>query len=360
MRAAVICSAVLLLALPSSAAAGGAAPWFGQYRVTLSGSQHVDWTLNHPDGGPCDPAQTGSGSEQVDLHGGAAIVTAHGAPGLVVVDPLDEMQLGAVVTRNGSVTVAPPSGDTTGCPGGGDDATPTPPPDCGTKTSAQRLSLITPDLTGVRVDASALSDPGPALFGNCPVNGTAFPAVVAATAPLDARLFGLDGAPLVHAQAVGTVPLADADVTGSQRAEYTLQFTRLFAVPLVSVPSSAKAVPVDARGAAVPLGCPRGGPACTGTLSLGLGGNAAETRGFRATAGTSPFPAPVVHSEPVLGSVRVRLRAGQRRTVRVRAPQFTGAARRALNGVDVDVILRFANGRRSLRYVAASLPVKAR
>lgn len=346
--------------LAAVAAAVALAPWFGQYRVTVTGSQHVDWNLNHPDGGPCDPAQTGSGSEQVDLHGGSAIVTAHGAPGLVVVDPLDELQLGAVVTRNGTITVAAPSGDTTGCPGGGEDATPAPPPDCGTKAGTQRLSLITPDLTGVRVDASALSDPGPALFANCPVYGAGFPAVVAATVPLDARLFGPEGAPVFPAQGTGSVPLADSDTTGGQQSTFTLQFTRLLAVPLVSVPAAVKSVPVDARGAAVPLACPRGGPACNGTLSLGLGGNAAETRAFRTTAGVAPYPAPVVHSEPVLGSTRVHLRAGARRTFRIRAPQFSGAARRALNGVDADVILRFAKGKRSLRYVAVALPFRAR
>jgi hypothetical protein len=178
LAAALLCAGAL-----APVAAADAAPASGlkkaTFKVTVEGVQTTSWKTDHPGGGGCDGAVTGSGTEKVRFASRPTVVNATvlkglSAPVLAKRGAYVEAKpaLRGKVTRQGTLDAPPgPCGGT----GGGTNI----PRDCGTKSFrgvgfplAYALAVKPKDQLDVRPEF--IDDP----FKNCPSGGSSFPTLV--------------------------------------------------------------------------------------------------------------------------------------------------------------------------------------
>lgn len=356
-------AAPLLAAVLAAAPAQASAPWVGQYLVGVGGGrQQTSWTLSHADAGACDVSQNGSGTETATFQAGAgspmfAAGSGSGAPRL---GPASDVLLPAIVDREAQVAYGPDDGDD----GPAYCATPPPAapasPDCGTKT-AEGFIDVTPT-SGLGLDiqpgASQLAGGGPP-YAACAFHGVPFPSLVEPSLTLSAASFGPAAPASFLADGGASRPVADPGTSGTSTIDIQLRFTRALVTGSTRPGPGAGTLAVARDGSlSLPLRCPRGGPACAGTIQLGTGGLAVSIES-RLRAGPSAFPAPVTSTEPTVASNAFRLRPGRAGRVRLRLASGRRLVRR-LARIDVDLVESVRKGSRLLRFVIGTTHLRAR
>ena len=351
--------AVLLAADP----AHGAAPWVAQYVVGVAGGQQTtSWTIDHADAGACDVSQHGSGTETATFHAAQgspmfAAGTGSGAPRL---GPASDVLLPATVDREAQVTYGADDGDD----GPAFCTTPVPAapasPDCGVK-EAQGFVDVTPT-TGLGLDvqpgASQVGGDGPP-YAACAFHGVPFPTLVEPSFQLAGASFGPQAPPSFVADGKAARPVTDPDTSGTSAIDLQLRFTRVLLTGSTRPGRGAGSLAVRRDGTlSLPLRCPKGGPACAGTIQLGTGQlSVGIESSFR--AGASAFPAPVTSTEPTVASNRFALKAGRSGRVRLRLASGRKLVTR-LSKIAVDLVESVRKGSRSMRFVIGATHLRAR
>jgi hypothetical protein len=174
VRHTVTTALVLLAALPAAAQAAQQLKT-ERFEVSVKGVQTTAWSLDDPGMGQCNPGAEGQGTEVVRFNTAkpTTIVATRFSPKLVTFGT-GEVQAQAKVTRRGKV-VSDPFDPRCGGKGGGGQST----PDCGTKRAKIWLSLSYEGFgkpSGVKLRNHPFPMPG--LYGDCPVIGTYFPALL--------------------------------------------------------------------------------------------------------------------------------------------------------------------------------------
>lgn len=351
--------AVLLAAVPAHASA----PWVAQYVVGVAGGQQTtSWTINHADGGACDVSQTGSGTETATFQAGQgspmfAAGTGTGAPRL---GPASDVLLPATVDREAQVAYGADDGDDGPAFCAMPVASAPANPDCGPK-EAQGFVDVTPT-TGLGLDIqpgpSQLSGDG-SPYASCAFHGVAFPTLVEPSFQLAGASFGPKAPPSFVADGRAARPVTDPDTSGTSAIDLQLRFTRALVTGSTRPGRGAGSLAVRRDGTlSLPLRCPKGGPACAGTMQLGTGElSVGIESSFR--AGASAFPAPVTSAEPTVASNRFRLKAGAGGRVRLRLASGRKLVAR-LSRIDVDLVESVKKGSSSLRFVIGTTHLRAR
>ena len=358
---------VVLGGLPATAPAAAspaAVPWFGTYTGFVTGGQKTTWRLDDPGDGACQVAETGSGSESINLTGARTatfLVSGVGSTVLSMQLPDPDVTGTALVSRSGTITDGPPPPDTANCPSfGGGDGGAAAGPDCGTLPLKWAFSLQPgPSSLHVAAPLNAPDTDGTG-FLQCPAQDTQWPGV--APADLFFPPVGLGplpplgtGQPLVEMDGVGVDPFASGTVTGSTSSTLKLMLSGA-AVPTVAVFPDVQAVPVDSAGSArVPMACPKHVPSCQGKVSLDLstGGGGDDD-----DDATPTYPAAVPQGDQALGTpASFSLKGGRRTTAKVKLGR--GIALDAFADVDIDAVVKPAGtGRRATPYVIGRVTLK--
>ncbi|MCW2994419.1 MAG: hypothetical protein JWQ18_1914 [Conexibacter sp.] len=352
LRRATVLSLLGVAALVAGASASAAeaprpaiVPWIGNYAISVTGTQANSWTEHHEPTGPCDAKLDGSGKETDTLRAPPSvpiIATGIGPNVLTVVPAGGFEQTSLDLSRQGSVTeVDPTPSDADGCPefGGGDGGTPPSPPGCGSRNGSINL-YFTPGGMGLNVLADTTSfttqafpgeEPG-SPFAGCPNAGTSLPTLidVALGRPLATAWIPGSGPLIITMDGANTAVTATADVNGATTVQ--LQAELRGAAVATDVSASAQDIPISRGGVGnVTLSCPKKAKAaCKGTLADYL--TSADDDAL------ATLPAPLPSGAQRLGkATSFRLRAGQRKKIRMALPKGTQTA--AFSDLTLPIVL---------------------
>jgi hypothetical protein len=352
----------LLAALAlAPAAAHAAGPWVAQYLVAVDGGQQTtSWSINHPDRGACDVSQVGSGTETATFQAaaGSPLFAAGSGAGAPTLGPASDVLLPAFVDREAQVAYGADDGDDS--PGFCTAPPPSAPasPDCGTK-AAQGFIDVTPT-SGLGLDIqpgpSQVNGPG-SPYTACAIYGVAFPTLVEPSFALSAASFGPAAPASFVADGKASRPVTDPDTSGQSSIDLQLRFTRALLTGSTRPGPGAGSLAVARDGTLLlPLRCPKGGPACAGTIALGTGqlGIAIEA----ALRAASPFPAPVTSTEPTIASNAFKLKPGRRGSVRLRLLSGKPSSVRKFGRIDLDLVETAKKGSRSVRFIIGTTRVR--
>lgn len=355
-----VCLLAALAAAPSAfakhAPAPIAVPWVATYDVSASGEQSGSWSLHHVSSGLCDAAESGSGTvDNTITPDGSVPAFASGfgpaLTSLVLTAPGDPPEIDAHVTLLRDSTFDESAGG--GCAdGGGDNGTPPPTPDCGTKLATLHLTFdqsISTLLHVEQADDNLPDDPfddcGSELEGAYPsfdamdlvVPKSGFgppPPIGTATGPVDLS---------------GTVPYSehDADVDADGEQRLSLRFSPIVVTTTVILGSANTVTVGGGPGGGVPVTCPASEKhGCAGSLALGI-----------LTDQPSRFP--TAYSSPAKPFARTSfaIKAGHRARVALTIPHANRAQIKAIAQAPLGLVVSIGR-HHPVTYVARTVHIK--
>jgi hypothetical protein len=336
-----------------------AVPWIGVFNISVSGGTAEDtWSQHHADGGPCDVASSGSGSESGSLQPGTpVVVTLAGVGTTAFLTPVTGLRTTAVLDRQGAITTGPDDGDDgAGCPEGDGGDTP-PAPDCGTTT----LPLSFTFQPGAPPGLTAETGNDTPRYKNCPVIGSVLPSVPdTLSAPVLADGVGpAPGPGLATIPLSGTETASDADSDSTTKLSVDLRLERVATVVAADIRDSFTRASVDKRGdTRVPLTCP-GPKACSGTVAVAMSNIGSEP----ARAVKQPtWPRPLLQPEAALGTARFKLKPHHSARVRIRLAHGNRQTLLGFADETLDLIVRQSPGgnRKPIAFVAGQAQLRLR